>query len=829
MKKVNNVKKLRPYAILVIALLFIEITSIYFLKIIFLSNLRDSQTAVAQSAADVFMYDDNNSLSSYEAILSFAANNIDAQCKNGKTEAEIIEWTKVYFSALDRMYGKDTAYPSIIFNDKIYSGTGIVSVMDSEHEKTAYYGITEGKDGVVFTDVYIEEETNIPVITAAKKCSCANAIVAINIDVNRFSLNSTSHLISENSTLYLCDSKGTLISMWGEDGPENIKKGQEFINFVFDDIKSGKYNDNSCVSDYMAEHIGIYYSEIPNGWYSIVTTPHKQVVDNQRILAIAFTACIVVIIFIAYRDFRMSMKMDRTTDTLKVLSNLYFAIYRIDFKNEQYEIIKGSDYVSSQLEKNGDYDLLMKTALEVISENAREEFKASFSCENIRMLVENDIKNFGGDFKRRFGDAERWVNIRMMYDEEIMPDEAILVFKEIEREKQRSLNEIKLLETSLENAKHSEKTRQDFFKNMSHDMRTPLNAIIGLTALAEQNINDTEKVKEYLGNVGKSGQTLLNLVNEILDVSLIQDGTLRLNYERINIRECISNCVAQFIGKAQPEGKDFKAVYNIKNEIILGDNLRISQIVNNLLSNAFKFTNSGDSVSITLSQVERENFSQYIIEVSDTGIGMSEEFLLKLFNPYARETMFSADNIEGTGLGMPITRNIVTHMSGEIAVESKVNVGTTFTVTLPFTVINDSEIQSVAKEDSVSLEGRHFLLVEDNILNMEVAEEILKMNGAEVTEAWNGVEAVEKFKSKDAYTFDAILMDMQMPVMDGCEAARKIRSLGTPDAESVPIIAVTANAFPEDIAASTAAGMNAHISKPIDIGALCQLLGKLVK
>lgn len=828
MKKVINFKKLLIYAILVIVLIIIEVVSTYSMKTVFLGNLRDSQTAVAKSAADVFMYEDDNSLSVYEAVLSFASNNIDAQCSNGKSDAEIIEWTEIYFSALRRMFDNGAVYPTIIFNGRMYSGDGELTETDREHEEIKYLGITEGASGVVFTDVYTDE-TGASVITAAMRCNCANAIVALNIDVEHFSLSSSSHLISDNSTLYLCDSKGTLISMCGLNDAEDIEIGQAFIDHVFDDIKSGKYNSNSCVSDYGDEHVGIYYSVAPNGWYSIVTAPHKTVIDNQQIISWTFLICIILVIFAAYIDIKLNIKIDRTDDTLKVLGNMCLAIYRIDFKNERYEIVKGTDYISSQLENTGDYSQFMKTVLSVISEDARDEFEASFSCENICMLVENNIKNYGGDFKRRFGDTERWVNIRVLYDDKILSDEAILVFKDVEREKQRSLNEIKLLEAALESARHSDKTRQDFFKNMSHDMRTPLNAIIGLTALAEKNLDNGDKVKEYLGNVNKSGQTLLNLVNEILDVSRIQDGTLRLNYERINIRECIGNCVAQFMSKAEPEKKNFKVVYDIRDEVILGDNLRISQIVNNLLSNAFKFTGKGDTVSITLSQVERENFSQYIIKVSDTGIGMSEEFLMKLFIPYARETMFSADNIEGTGLGLPITKNIITQMSGEISVESRLNEGTTFTVTLPFTVISETDNKRIKKADKISLSGRSILLVEDNILNMEVAAEILKMNGAEVTEAWNGKEAVEKFSSAQPYAFDAILMDMQMPVMNGCEATRKIRALDIEGADTVPIIAVTANAFPEDIAAGSAAGMNAHISKPIDISALCETLGKYIK
>ncbi len=542
----------------------------------------------------------------------------------------------------------------------------------------------------------------------------------------------------------------------------------------------------------------------------------------------AFLACTAMIILIGGRDLKVSFKAARADDTLKILGNLYYAIYRINFKEETYEIIKGSEYINENLEKTGSYGLFMKTVLDIISDNAKREFEASFSCDNIRMLVENDISNFGGDFQRRFDDVDRWVNVRVMYDAKIASDEVILVFKDTQREKQRSLNEIKLLENALEVAKHSEKTKQDFFKNMSHDMRTPLNAIIGLSSIAAENIGNDEKVLDYLKNIKNSGQTLLELVNEILDMSRIQDGALRLNYQQLNICDCINDCAAAFANQAKIERKEFKLNYKIRNKVVMGDNLRICQIISNLLSNAFKFTVAGDTISLTVTQVKCENFSQYVIVISDTGIGMSEDFLQHLFEPYARETMFSANHAVGTGLGLPITKNIVSQMSGEISVESTLRKGSKFTITLPFVVVDEPEHteEEAAESKPFSLKGKKILLAEDNILNMEVASEILKMNGIEVTEVWNGEEAVEAFKKVEPFYFDAILMDMQMPKMDGCEATRTIRKLARPDALTIPIIAVTANAFSEDIIATSSAGMNTHISKPIDTKTLCQTLEK---
>ncbi|HIT95152.1 MAG TPA: response regulator, partial [Candidatus Faecivivens stercoripullorum] len=269
--------------------------------------------------------------------------------------------------------------------------------------------------------------------------------------------------------------------------------------------------------------------------------------------------------------------------------------------------------------------------------------------------------------------------------------------------------------------------------------------------------------------------------------------------------------------------------YSLYQSTVMGDSVRMSQIMNNLLSNAFKFTSEGDSISVTVKQFEDKEYSQYQIVVQDTGIGMSKDFLPQLFEPYARETTFSSRQISGTGLGMPIVKNLVTQMSGQINVDSELGVGSTFTVTVPFTVVREEKNITEPKNIPVfSLDGKKILLAEDNMVNMEIATEILSMNGVNIVQAWNGKEALSLFKASKPFEFDAILMDMQMPQMDGCEAAKNIRALSRPDARTIPIIAVTANAFAEDIATTTAAGMNAHVSKPIDFNILCQTLEKLI-
>ncbi|HIV30273.1 MAG TPA: response regulator, partial [Candidatus Pullichristensenella excrementipullorum] len=392
----------------------------------------------------------------------------------------------------------------------------------------------------------------------------------------------------------------------------------------------------------------------------------------------------------------------------------------------------------------------------------------------------------------------------------------------------------RLLEDALEIAQKNEASKQSFFSNMSHDMRTPLNAIIGLSDLAEGHVEDPEKVREYLKKINFSSRQLLGLINDILDMSRMEQGKLVLNSKEFDLKKCMEECVETFRFQAEAARKTLELHVDVRDALVLGDPFRIGQVMNNLLSNAVKFTREGDSICVNVSQMEATSgeFCKYRLMIADTGIGMSADYLPHLFEPYSREMRFGERQAVGTGLGMPITRSIVTQMNGEIHVESAPGKGTTFTIILPFAIVHKERLQENDKtdggEEGFSLNGRRILLAEDNEVNMEITTELLSMNGLEVTQAWNGEEAVERFREAEPFAFDAILMDMQMPVMDGCEAARRIRALRRPDARKVPIVAVTANAFAEDIAATSAAGMDAHVSKPIDFAHLVKVLRECI-
>ena len=523
--------------------------------------------------------------------------------------------------------------------------------------------------------------------------------------------------------------------------------------------------------------------------------------------------------------------MERTNETVRVLGNSYYALYRVNFGQSSYEAIKGSDYVRTRLPQTGCYDELLRVIVEVIEPDAREEFMRNFSCESIRSLVSRRVRDFGGDFRRLFGEEYRWVSVHVLFDESLSPEEAVICFREVEQEKQRQLQERKLLQDALENTQQSEKAKQAFFSNMSHDMRTPINAIIGMSDLARKFLDDKIKVKGYLDRINFSSLQLKNLIDDILNMSRMEQGKFALNNREIDLEKCVRDCLDTYYVQAEVEHKTLRVHLDMENTCVVADSVRIVQLLNNLVSNAFKFTSANDVISVSVTQVEKQDFAKYVFVVSDTGSGISKDFLPHLFEPYTRETRFSAKNVAGTGLGMSITKSLVEHMNGEIRVESTLGLGSTFTVVLPFAIAHQSpDSESVeSAPDMNSLHGKRILLAEDNLVNMELAVEMLSMNGLEVSQAWNGREAVELFAASEPYFFHAVLMDMQMPEMDGCEAARRIRAMNRPDAGSVPIIAVTANAFAEDVVSTTAAGMDMHVSKPIDFKYLFQILEKFLK
>ncbi len=391
------------------------------------------------------------------------------------------------------------------------------------------------------------------------------------------------------------------------------------------------------------------------------------------------------------------------------------------------------------------------------------------------------------------------------------------------------------LEEALIQAKQANLAKSDFLSSMSHDIRTPMNAIMGMTALAVAHIDDRDRLENYLEKISFSSKHLLSLINDILDMSKIERGKIVLNCANIVLTEIIEQLTSMLASQAEAAGLELEVhAEKLCHINFYGDALRINQILINILGNAIKFTPEGGRVGFQVEEIppkEQENHVRYRFTVSDTGIGMKADFLSYIFEPFTRSG--NTAYVEGTGLGLSITKGLVDLMQGEIAVSSREGKGTTFQVELEFEAVHALETNTGEPEAACletpggkALDGCCFLVAEDNAINSEILCELLQMYGADSIVKTDGRQAVQAFQASVPGTYNAILMDIQMPVMNGYEAARAIRMADRADAATIPIIAMTANAFAEDIQSALAAGMNAHVAKPIDMKTLLVTLKK---
>ena len=708
-----------------------------------------------------------------------------------------------------------------------------------DFKNTLWYRQASEQPGkVIFTDAYADAITGKPVITIAGRCA-GGEVLAFDIFPENFRFSDVVMDDEQSGSFFLCDKQGTLL--YAQPGKhhstENLKA---HVKDLFERIKKNELKGYATsVVDMEGQRRGVYYYEMPNGWISIFTVPFSVILKDLNLFSWLFSSLVLLLLagmaLLTLRNMSSQCRIERTNEAVQVLGNSYYAVYRIDYVQEQYEIIKESSLIRHDLAPSGPYSDLLRAVCGELESEYIGEYLNKFSLSHIRSLVEHSIRDFGGDFRQRFGDEFRWVSIHVLFDSSLNSREVILCFREIEREKQQQLEERTLLVNSLNKAMQSDKAKQMFFSNMSHEMRTPLNAIINLTGVAKNAVQEPQKVTGYLNKIEKSSIHLIKLVNDILDLSRLSQGKAELDNEKMNLREFLDECISSFKIQADMEGKTFQVNWNVSCTLVMGDAFRLTQIMNNLLSNALKFTDGGDRILVDISQVSQQvngnGYIQYKIVVSDTGIGMSEEFLKKIFEPYARESRVSFRHVGGTGLGMPIMKSTVELLNGSVVVNSRENEGTTFTVILPFLAVQQENPAPQDRKQHVSdfLEGKRLLLVEDNEINMEVAEEMLSLKGIVVEKAWSGREALEAFRRSEPFYFDAVLMDMQMPEMGGCEACSRIRTLSRPDAFAVPVIAVTANAFAEDIAETARAGMSDHVSKPIDFEKLFALLEKYIR
>ena len=387
------------------------------------------------------------------------------------------------------------------------------------------------------------------------------------------------------------------------------------------------------------------------------------------------------------------------------------------------------------------------------------------------------------------------------------------------------------LQIAVENAESANRAKSTFLFNMSHDIRTPMNAIIGYADLASRHSDDPAKLKNYMENIQVCGQNLLMLLNNVLDLARIENDNTEMEYSVSDVDKDFRNCVAMFRNQADSKGQTLMVTAHLLHPYVYVDIPHLTEVCTNLVSNAVKYTGAGGTIRCDVTQKpgEKEGWCDTVITVADNGIGMSQEFQKHIFEPFERERTSTVSKVEGSGIGMGIVKKLVGLMGGTVAVESKIGVGSKFTVTIPCRIASEDETQAkreIKPSDQKCLCGTRILLTEDNDLNAEIATELLQEEGCTVDRAKDGVECVDMLEKAANGTYQLILMDIQMPVMNGYDAAKKIRRMDDPQKAGIPIIAMTANAFTEDRQVALDAGMNDHIAKPINMNVLVPTLRK---
>ena len=507
----------------------------------------------------------------------------------------------------------------------------------------------------------------------------------------------------------------------------------------------------------------------------------------------------------------------------------YTAAYCCDLMTDYMESIKQKDFSHSaqetgNLHNRHSYSEWIRYAYDhIVVKESAPDYLEVFDAANImkRLQTEESFvyrhKTLANGAGMEYFEA---TVVRLYTDEHCF--KVIVGYRPIDELLKEEKKHQKELEHALQLAELANRTKTDFLRRMSHDIRTPLNGIIGLLEIDESHFNDMNLIRANHEKMRISANHLLSLINDVLQMSKLEDGSIKLAHEPIDLIELTKDIVNIVIDRAVESGLHWdyeKGKSFIPYPYIYGSPLHIRQIFLNIYGNCIKYNQPGGHINTVVDAFGGEDgYCTYRWTITDTGVGMSEEFLKHIFEPFAQEKSDARSIYHGTGLGMAIVKNLIDQMGGTISITSKEGVGSTFVITLPFEIApapSNPAMQAPLPEGNI--QGLHLLLAEDNDLNAEIAKVLLSDKGAKVTVISDGKQAVEMFESNPSGTFDAVLLDVMMPIMDGLTAAKTIRSSKHPDARNIPIISMTANAFSEDAQKCLEAGMNAHLTKPLQI------------
>lgn len=828
----------RLVVVLAVLLALLLAVGVFLVRDKLLLNANTMGVRLAQSYAE----QEQVHFSNYNDIVRSCAISLNERIGEGASDEALSNDLLRFTDSINESVGATCFDLYAVVDGKILAGNAWEGDVDYNYRATDWYQNAVNTNDLSVTDVYVDAITGNNIITISMPLDGEGNVLAADVNLSALPLGISEGSLPDDTSYFLFDSNDRILVYEGSLDPYSAR-GEEYLSQLIENIRNGQYSSpSSSIVDVNGSTRGVYYFEMDNGWLAVITIPLSNILqDGWDVLFVAIgVVCIITVLFLfaaIVREHHQRKTREELRKTLRILGDRHYAIYRIDLTEESYRAIKRSPDLPKDFPNEGKYSEFLLMMKELVEESTYRDFCEAFSLDNIRDLIEEGVKDFGGDYQRKFGDTYRWVNVLCVYNKKLSENEALLCFREVSDEKKVDMKRREIVENAIINAERTEDKKNTLFSKASHDMRTPLNAIMGFSSLLEKNADDPEVVKDYAQKIERSGGQLLSLVNDLLDLSHVNTKEFyRADNEPLDLAQCLRECVESFQIKAEADGKKLTLHGADKPLCVVGSKRDLERVFNNLISNAVKYTNEGDSIDVTLRKfTDGKLATKYQIVVADTGAGMTKEFLDRIFEPFARETRFAAQKVDGTGLGMPIVKGLVQRMSGEITVTSKLGKGTIFMVTLPLPsapsdVSADSKTEKKAKVDLDSaLQGLKILVAEDNEINKEIIVELLHMMGAETIETANGKEAVEAFTESEPGDIDAILLDMFMPEMDGCTAARTIRRLKRKDAKTITILAVTANAFTEDIAQTTKAGMNGHLSKPINPEKLARLIVEGVK
>lgn len=526
----------------------------------------------------------------------------------------------------------------------------------------------------------------------------------------------------------------------------------------------------------------------------------------------------------------LGKQVKKTRQALYALGTAYYHISRLNLKTGKIELVKRSRKMCMDIKDNtADWDPQFEVIESIIAEPFVQKYIDFFDIRTMAARLYNK-ESMSSEFKKKNGSWFLSMVVPQSYDKNGNVTSVLIANRDVTDEKMRELRQEEELREAKLKAECANKAKSAFLFNMSHDIRTPMNAIIGYADLATRHLQETEKLGRYLEEIQICGKELLSMLGNVLDLARIENNKVEMEYTVSNVRECFENCVTMFRQQAESKNQTLSLTEQIMYPYVYMDAPHLSEICLNIISNAIKYTNTGGTISCSVLQEScKEDWCNMIITITDNGIGMSEEFQKHIFDAFERERNSTASHIEGSGIGMGITKKLIELMNGTIEVKSKQGEGSSLTVTVP--------CRKALKEDTLEkkntnlhnkncLNGVRILLVEDNEINIEIARELLTEEGCLVETANDGVACIDMIEKADADYYKLILMDIQMPVMNGYDATLAIRKMKDTKKSRIPIIAMTANAFAEDVQKVLSVGMNDHVAKPVDINILVSTMMK---